>query len=86
VSPLWRSLRWGAALVFGAAVTTIVAGTAVAPFAVYHFHRMTHFGLIANMIVAPLVSVVIMPMALLGPDRHAVRAGGPTASRNGLGR
>jgi competence protein ComEC len=65
VSPLWRSLRWGTALIFGAAITTIVAGTAVAPFAVYHFHRMTHFGLIANMIVAPLVSVVIMPMALL---------------------
>lgn len=65
VSPIWRSLRWSTALVFGAAVTTIVAGTAVAPFAIYHFHRMTHFGLIANMIVAPLVSVVIMPMALL---------------------
>jgi competence protein ComEC len=53
-------------LVFGAAVTTLVAGTAVSPFAVYHFHRMTHFGLVANMIAAPLVSLLIMPMALLG--------------------
>ena len=66
VSPLWRSVRWGAALVFGAALTTLVAGTAVAPFAVYHFHRMTHFSLVANMIAAPLVSLLIMPMALLG--------------------
>lgn len=41
-----------------------MAGTAVAPFAVYHFHRMTHFGLVANMIAAPLVSILIMPMAL----------------------
>lgn len=49
----------------GVAVTTLIAGTAVAPFAVYHFHRMTHFGLVANMIAAPLVSLLIMPMALL---------------------
>ncbi|MEE8633278.1 MAG: ComEC/Rec2 family competence protein [Methyloceanibacter sp.] len=49
----------------GVAVTTLIAGTAVAPFAVYHFHRMTHFGLVANMIAALLVSLLIMPMALL---------------------
>ncbi len=65
VNPIWRGVRWSGALVFGAAVTTLVAGTAVAPFAVYHFHRMTHFGLVANMIAAPLVSLLIMPMALL---------------------
>jgi competence protein ComEC len=52
--------------VLGVAVTTLVASTAVAPFAVYHFHRLTHFGLIANMVAAPLVSLLIMPMALLG--------------------
>jgi predicted membrane metal-binding protein len=65
VSPVWRSVRFGWAFVFGVAVTTAVAGTAVAPFAVYHFHRMSHFGLVANMIAAPLVSLLIMPMALL---------------------
>ena len=65
VSPVWRGLRLGGAFLLGAAVTTLVAGTAVAPFAVYHFHRMTHFGLVANMIAAPLVSLLIMPMALL---------------------
>ncbi|MGH6736308.1 MAG: ComEC/Rec2 family competence protein [Methyloceanibacter sp.] len=65
VSPLWRGLRKGGALAFGAAATTLVAGTAVAPFAVYHFHRMTHFSLVANLVAAPLVSLLIMPMALL---------------------
>ena len=65
VSPVWRSLRNGGGFVAGVAVTTLIAGTAVAPFAVYHFHRMTHFGLVANMIAAPLVSLLIMPMALL---------------------
>jgi predicted membrane metal-binding protein len=65
VSPLWASLRKGWALISGAALTTLVAGTAIAPFAVYHFHRMTHYGLIANLIAAPLVSLLIMPMAVL---------------------
>lgn len=65
VSPVWTTLRKGWALVAGAGVTTLVAGTAIAPFAVYHFHRMTHYGLVANLIAAPLVSLLIMPMALL---------------------
>jgi competence protein ComEC len=65
VSPLWAALQRGASLVGGAAATTLVAGTAIAPFALYHFHRMTHYGLIANLIAAPLVSLLVMPMALL---------------------
>jgi competence protein ComEC len=66
VSPLWRSLRKGFALFMAAAMTTLVAGTAITPFAIYHFHRMTHYGLFANLVAAPLVSLLIMPMALLG--------------------
>ena len=65
VSLLWGTLRKGWALISGAAVTTLVAGTAITPFAIYHFHRMTHYGLIANLIAAPLVSLLIMPMAVL---------------------
>ena len=65
VSPFWRSLRKGWAIVAGAALTTLVASTAIAPFAVYHFHRMTEYGLIANLLAAPIVSLLIMPMALL---------------------
>ncbi len=64
-SPVWGSLRRGAILVAGAAATTLVAGTAIAPFALYHFHRMTHYGLIANLVAAPLVSILVMPMAVL---------------------
>ena len=65
MSPFWRSLRKGWAIVAGAALTTLVASTAIAPFAVYHFHRMTEYGLIANLLAAPIVSLLIMPMALL---------------------
>ncbi|MDJ0512950.1 MAG: ComEC/Rec2 family competence protein [Methyloceanibacter sp.] len=63
--PVWRGLRWAGMFVVGAGLTTLIAGTAVGPFAAYHFHRMTHFGIAANMIVAPLISLLIMPMALL---------------------
>jgi competence protein ComEC len=66
VSPLWRALHRGFVIVLVAALTTLVASAAVAPFAVYHFHRMTHYGLLANLVVAPIVSLLVMPMALLG--------------------
>lgn len=66
VSPIFRTLRKGSALIAGAGVTTLVAGTAVAPFALYQFHRMTHYGLFANLVAAPLVSLLVMSMALLG--------------------
>jgi len=65
ISPVFRALHKGWALLLGAGVTTLVAGTAVAPFAVYHFHRMTHYGLVANLVAAPLVSLLIMPMAVV---------------------
>ncbi len=65
VSPVWAAIHRGFGLFMAAALTTLVASIAIAPFAVYHFHRMTHYGLIANLIVAPLVSFMIMPMAVL---------------------
>lgn len=65
VNPYWAALQRGLGLFAGAALTTLVASIAIAPFALYHFHRMTHYGLIANLLVAPLVSLVIMPMAVL---------------------
>jgi competence protein ComEC len=64
-SPIWRGLRLSGAFVGGVAITTLIAGTAIAPFALYHFNRITHYGLVANLIAAPLVSLLIMPMAVL---------------------
>jgi competence protein ComEC len=65
-SPVWRSLRKGWRLFAIASLTTLAASLAIAPFAVYHFHRMTHYGLLANLLAGPLVSLLIMPMALIG--------------------
>ena len=47
-------------------MTTLVATAAVAPFAIYHFHRLSHYGVVANLIALPLVGLLIMPFALLG--------------------
>ncbi|MGB6389110.1 MAG: ComEC/Rec2 family competence protein [Methyloceanibacter sp.] len=65
VSFVWRGLRRLWAVIVGDVVTTLVATAAVAPFAIYHFHRMSHYGVAANLIALPLVSIVIMPFALL---------------------
>ena len=46
-------------------LTTLVATAAVAPFAIYHFHRLSHYGVVANLIALPLVGLLIMPFALV---------------------
>ena len=46
-------------------LTSLVAGLATAPFAIFHFHRFADYGLIANLLAMPLVSCWIMPSAVL---------------------
>jgi competence protein ComEC len=46
-------------------LTSVVAIVATAPFAIYHFNRMTWFGLAANLVAVPLTGLWIMPWALL---------------------
>jgi competence protein ComEC len=60
-----RSVRW--AVVAGAALlaTTPVATLATGPFGSYHFHTVNPFGLIGNALAVPLVSLVVMPCAVV---------------------
>ena len=46
-------------------LTTLVAGFASAPYALYHFNRFTLYGLAANLVAIPLTSFWIMPWAVL---------------------
>lgn len=46
-------------------LTSLVAGLATAPFAIFHFHRFADYGLIGNLLAMPLVSCWIMPSAVL---------------------
>jgi competence protein ComEC len=50
---------------FATAVTSLIAGAATAPFAAFHFNRMSVYGVAANLLVTPIVSFVIMPAGVL---------------------
>ena len=51
---------------FGGIVTsTLVAGLAVAPFGIYHFHNTQQFAILANLAAIPICNLVVMPAALV---------------------
>jgi competence protein ComEC len=54
----------GALFFGGILLSTLVAGFAVAPFGVYHFHNTQQFAMIANLLAIPLCNLVVMPAAL----------------------
>ena len=74
VSLFWRLMHKLRAIVAGDALSTLVATIAVSPFAVYHFHRASYYGVFANLLALPLVSLLIMPMALAASPGPAIRA------------
>ncbi len=47
------------------ALTSLVAGTATAPFAIYHFYQAAAFGLIGNLVAMPVVALLIMPAGVI---------------------
>jgi competence protein ComEC len=65
ISLVARTARRAALAVVAAMATTLVAGAATAPIALYHFGRLSPLSMIANLMAAPLVSLVIMPAALV---------------------
>jgi len=48
----------------GIAITSLIAGTATAFIAAWHFHQVAPLGLLANLIAMPIVSIIIMPFVL----------------------
>ncbi len=58
-APMWKYLT-------GLFSTSLLAGIATAPLALFHFNRMASWGLAANLIAMPLVGFWIMPMAVIG--------------------
>lgn len=58
----WRLLMY----VVGVVLTTIIASTATAPLAIYHFGRLPTFSILANVVAVPLTAFWIMPLGLLG--------------------
>lgn len=60
--PGWLVFLFKAAL--GLAITSLVAGLATGLFSAYHFHRVAAYGLLANLLAMPLVTLVVMPAGL----------------------
>ncbi|MEZ5773866.1 MAG: ComEC/Rec2 family competence protein [Hyphomicrobiaceae bacterium] len=56
-----RVLRY----VSGTVVSTVIAGLAVAPLAVFHFQRLAAYGVIANVVAVPLFAFLIMPLMVV---------------------
>jgi ComEC/Rec2-related protein len=89
--PLANSSRVGRALHYlllaaaGLAVTSIVAGGATAVYAAWHFQQMPSLGLFTNLTAMPIVSAVVMPMAVLGALAMPFGLDGPFFHVMGLG-
>ena len=64
--PVHRMTRWAVLASAALLSTTVVATLATAPFGSFHFHTINPFGLIGNALAVPLVSMVVMPCAVLG--------------------
>src|SRR5690606_38035320 len=59
----WSSRLW--ATIWATAVTSFIAGTATLLFSAYHFQPTAPLGVLGNVLVLPVVSLVIMPFAVL---------------------
>ncbi|MHC2438174.1 hypothetical protein ACVMB0_005549 [Bradyrhizobium sp. USDA 4451] len=61
-----RVALWGGRELTMLMLASLVAGLATTPYAAFHFHRVTPYGLLANLAAMPVVSAVVMPAGLLG--------------------
>src|SRR6516165_8587434 len=57
---------WGGREIVGLLLVSLLAGTATIPYVAYHFHRISPYGVIANLLAMPVVSAWVMPAGILG--------------------
>jgi competence protein ComEC len=61
-----RVALWGGREIITLTLASLVAGLATTPYAAFHFHRVTPYGVLANLAAMPVVSALVMPAGLLG--------------------
>src|SRR6476469_6456738 len=61
-----RMALWGGREIAMLALASLVAGLATMPYAAFHFHRVTPFGVLANLGAMPVLSALVMPAGRLG--------------------
>jgi len=69
----------------GIAATSLIAGTATALYGIWHFHRAAPLGLVANLLAMPVVSLVVMPPAVLAGVLMPFGLDGPALDLMGWG-
>jgi competence protein ComEC len=57
---------WGGRELMTLTLASLVAGLATTPYAAFHFHRVTPYGVLANLAAMPVVSAIVMPAGMLG--------------------
>jgi competence protein ComEC len=60
-----RLALWGGREIAALLLASLVAGLATMPYAAYHFHRLAPYGVLANLLAMPIVSIWVMPAGLL---------------------
>src|SRR6202035_3306197 len=61
-----RIALWGGREFMTLVLASFVAGLATTPYAAFHFHRVTPYGVLANLAAMPVVSALVMPAGMLG--------------------
>ncbi|MFM2044342.1 MAG: hypothetical protein RLY86_2918 [Pseudomonadota bacterium] len=49
----------------GLSATSLLAGTATMPYAMFHFQQMANYGVLANLLAVPITSFWVMPFGLI---------------------
>jgi len=63
--PVGAAGRAAGVYLLGILASTAIAGLATAPFAAFHFHRIAVYGVVANLLAMPVVSLWVMPWLAL---------------------
>lgn len=71
--------------ILGVAMTSLIGSLSTSIYSVEHFHRIATYGLAANLLSMPLISLVVMPMALAGMLLMPVGLDAPFLWLMGLG-
>lgn len=66
-------------------VSSLIAGAATAPIAAAHFNRVPHYGLLANLLVVPVMGSLVMPAGVVAALLAPLGLAGPALWVMGLG-
>jgi competence protein ComEC len=80
-----RIALWGGREIATLIVVSLAAGCATMPFVGYHFHRLGPYGMLANVLAMPIVSILVMPAGLLAIVAIPLGLDGPLWRLMGLG-